>query len=154
MSNYKLTLQSNNEALSANNLDLQNLIDKANNLPDAGSSGGNSVEYCELTIQNRNDMSDIVFIIPNNNNSFDTKEVGMYGDGEGKVNCIKNSIIYMITDGYFIDYLGEDHIMNLSGNIKQTNVARGSTGGNSINVFSFLITDDATINIYLINTPL
>lgn len=35
MSN-KSILQSNNEALSANNLDLQSLIDQANALPDAG----------------------------------------------------------------------------------------------------------------------
>ena len=35
MSN-KSILQSNNEALSANNLDLQTLIDQANALPDAG----------------------------------------------------------------------------------------------------------------------
>lgn len=36
MSNYKSTLQSNNEQLSSNNLDLQSLIDQANALPDAG----------------------------------------------------------------------------------------------------------------------
>lgn len=36
MSNYKSTLQTNNKALSANNLDLQSLIDQANSLPDAG----------------------------------------------------------------------------------------------------------------------
>ena len=46
MSNYKSTLQSNNEALNSNNLDLQSLIDQANNLPDAG--GGSSGEgYAE-----------------------------------------------------------------------------------------------------------
>lgn len=43
MSN-KLILQSNNDALSANNLDLQSLIDQANALPDAGG-----VELPELT---------------------------------------------------------------------------------------------------------
>lgn len=36
MSNYKTTLQSNNESLSSNNIDLQSLIDQANALPDAG----------------------------------------------------------------------------------------------------------------------
>ena len=36
MSNYKSNLQTNNSALSANNIDLQNLIEQANNLPDAG----------------------------------------------------------------------------------------------------------------------
>lgn len=36
MSNHKSTLQSNNTALSSNNLDLQSLIDQANALPDAG----------------------------------------------------------------------------------------------------------------------
>lgn len=36
MSNYKTSLQSNNEALSSNNIDLQGLIDQANALPDAG----------------------------------------------------------------------------------------------------------------------
>ena len=44
MSNYKSNLQSNNNALSANNLDLQSLIEQANNLPDAGG-----VELPELT---------------------------------------------------------------------------------------------------------
>lgn len=44
MSNYKSTLQSNNTALSSNNLDLQSLIDQANALPDAGG-----VELPELT---------------------------------------------------------------------------------------------------------
>ena len=38
MSNYKSTLQSNNTALNANNIDLQSLIDQANALPDAGSA--------------------------------------------------------------------------------------------------------------------
>lgn len=38
--NYKLTLQSNNTELSSNNLDLQNLIDQANSLPEVG--GGSS----------------------------------------------------------------------------------------------------------------
>ena len=37
MSNYNQLLQANNEALSANNLDLQGLIDQANSLPDAGA---------------------------------------------------------------------------------------------------------------------
>lgn len=37
MSNYKFNLQSNNSALSANNIDLQSLIEQANNLPDASS---------------------------------------------------------------------------------------------------------------------
>lgn len=36
MSNYKITLQSNNESISSNNIDLQGLIDQANALPDAG----------------------------------------------------------------------------------------------------------------------
>lgn len=44
MSNYKSTLQSNNDALSANNLDLQSLINQANALPDAGG-----VDLPELT---------------------------------------------------------------------------------------------------------
>ncbi len=35
MSNYKTTLQSNNESISSNNIDLQSLIDQANALPDA-----------------------------------------------------------------------------------------------------------------------
>lgn len=38
--NYKSTLQSNNTELSSNNLDLQNLINQANALPNAGSPGG------------------------------------------------------------------------------------------------------------------
>lgn len=37
MLNYKSNLQSNNEALNVNNLNLQSLIDQANALPDAGS---------------------------------------------------------------------------------------------------------------------
>lgn len=37
MSNNKSILQNNNLELSSNNLDLQNLIDQANSLPDAGS---------------------------------------------------------------------------------------------------------------------
>ena len=36
MSNYNSQLQSNNDILIANNLDLQRLISKANALPDAG----------------------------------------------------------------------------------------------------------------------
>lgn len=52
MSN-KSILQSNNEALSANNLDLQSLIDQANALPDAGG-----VELPELT--NEGTASDLL----------------------------------------------------------------------------------------------
>lgn len=45
--NYKSTLQTNNEQLSSNNLDLQALIDRANALPDAGDSEG--IELPTLT---------------------------------------------------------------------------------------------------------
>lgn len=45
MSNYKSTLQTNNSALSANNIDLQSLIEQANSLPDAT----NGVELPTLT---------------------------------------------------------------------------------------------------------
>ena len=54
MSNYNSQLQSNNEALSSNNLDLQSLIDQANALPDAGG-----VELPELT--NEGSASDLLF---------------------------------------------------------------------------------------------
>lgn len=40
MSDYKTSLQSNNESLSSNNIDLQSLIDQANALPDANNSQG------------------------------------------------------------------------------------------------------------------
>jgi hypothetical protein len=52
MSN-KSILQSNNDALSSNNLDLQTLIDQANALPDAGG-----VELPELT--NEGSASDML----------------------------------------------------------------------------------------------
>lgn len=51
--NYRSTLQSNNEALNSNNLDLQSLIEQANSLPDAGG-----VELPELT--NEGSASDLM----------------------------------------------------------------------------------------------
>lgn len=53
MSNYKITLQSNNNTLNANNLDLQSLIEQANSLPDAGG-----VELPTLT--NEGSASDLL----------------------------------------------------------------------------------------------
>jgi hypothetical protein len=41
---------SNKTRLQTNNTNLQALIDKANSLPDAGSSGGGSVETCTVTL--------------------------------------------------------------------------------------------------------
>ena len=41
---------SNKSRLQTNNTNLQALIDKANALPDAGGSGGASVETCTVTI--------------------------------------------------------------------------------------------------------
>jgi hypothetical protein len=46
--NYKSTLQSNNTGLSSNNLDLQNLIDQANALPEAGGEQATP----EITVNN------------------------------------------------------------------------------------------------------
>lgn len=51
MSN-KTTLQNNNALISQNNTDLQTLINAANALPDAGGSGGGSVETCTVTVDN------------------------------------------------------------------------------------------------------
>ena len=41
---------SNKSRLQTNNTNLQALIDKANALPDAGGSGGGSVETCTITV--------------------------------------------------------------------------------------------------------
>lgn len=51
MSNYKSNLQSNNETLSANNLDLQSLIEQANALPDAGGGESSSIDTCTVIVE-------------------------------------------------------------------------------------------------------
>lgn len=82
MSNYKSTLQSNNESISSNNIDLQSLIDQANALPEAGT------DLPELS--NEGSASDLLFgkqLIDSDGN----KVTGTIQDFDGSYECSSDS---------------------------------------------------------------
>ena len=69
---------SNKTRLQTNNTNLQALIDKANALPDAGSSGGGSVETCTVNILSTTE-STIIGTVVNNNGELETSIVTATG---------------------------------------------------------------------------
>lgn len=100
---------SNKTRLQTNNTNLQELINKANALPDAGSggSGGGSVEMCTLTIYADSPMMGNEEIWYSDGSST-PKDIIFpeFGDST-TVNVVKNSIIFA------------DVLLNVSGNMSR-----------------------------------
>lgn len=88
MSNYNTSLQSNNT-------DLQSILDTINALPEAGGSGGASVETCTVNLSYTGFMS--FFIIDYLSENLDVQGGsfgGMVGStGIKSANVVKNSIV-------------------------------------------------------------
>jgi hypothetical protein len=83
---------SNKTRLQTNNINLQNLITKANNLPDAGSGGG-SVETCTLILNGEGPgFSDAAIYYLNSSNALIADTFPNFNESK-TYTILKNSII-------------------------------------------------------------
>ena len=84
---------SNKTRLQTNNTNLQELINKANALPDAGSGGGGSVETCTVTLSSDAPSSGTESVYyTNGSNEVQTVFFPLFGDSIN-ITVLKNSIL-------------------------------------------------------------
>ena len=102
MSNY-------NEAITANNTDLQSILDAVNALPEAGSGGGVSIETCTVTVTtNAFNIKTILYstLVDGKIISTETGEI-LSGSEPIQIVVVKNMYIYINSQAATIKYDGD-----------------------------------------------
>lgn len=80
-----------NTDLQSNNVELQEILNTINSLPEAGSGGGTAVETC--TVYNEQ-IFDIVYVTAYVDGSFTTVQIN---GGESNEQVVKNSLATLVT---------------------------------------------------------